>query len=60
MVICSFNLGTFKIQKTKLAEEGYNLDLINDTVFYFDARAKNYNVLTTEIHKDILKEKIRF
>ena len=55
-----FVLGSFKLQKTKLAEEGYNVDKINDKIYYFDARQKNYIVLTNEIHQDILNRNHRF
>ena len=52
--------GTFKAQKMKLVEEGFNMDIIKDKVFYFDNREKSYNELTKEVYKDILNGNIRF
>jgi len=44
----------------KLVEEGYDIDVISDKVYYFDVREKNYNELTREIHKEILSGNMRF
>ena len=52
--------GTFKAQKMKLVEEGYNMNIIKDKVFYFDNRDKNYNELTKEVYKGILDGIFRF
>jgi fatty-acyl-CoA synthase len=58
--IFTANLGSFKPQKMKLVEEGYDIDIISDKVYYFDVREKNYNELTREIHKEILSGNMRF
>ena len=52
--------GTFKVKKTKLTEEGFNVDLIKDKVYYFDVKQKNYSELTMEIYKKILSGNVRF
>ena len=44
----------------KLAEDGYNVDIINDKVYYFNVREKNYSELTKEIYKEILCGKVYF
>ena len=52
--------GTFKVKKGKLAEEGFNVDIINDKIYYFDIQEKNYAELTKEIYKKILAGNVRF
>jgi len=44
----------------KLTEQGFNVDIINDKIYYFDIREKNYSELTKEIYKDILNGNLRF
>ena len=52
--------GTYKAQKMKLVEEGFNVNTIKDKVYYFNIQDKNYNELTVEIYKDILNGNVRF
>lgn len=51
--------GSLKVQKSRLVNEGFNVNLFTDKTFYFDARTKSYNVLTRDIYDDIQNGKIR-
>lgn len=50
--------GTFKIKKTKLVEEGYNLDVVTDKVYYLEGN-KAYKELTPVIYDKIKKSVFR-
>lgn len=41
------------MKKTKFMEEGYNLDIINDKVYYLDSEELRYKELTVEIYDSI-------
>jgi hypothetical protein len=45
--------GTFKAKKTKLVDEAYNIDIINDKLYYFHAKEQMYKRLTKQIYDDI-------
>ena len=52
---------TFKIKKTKLVEDGYNLNRTNnDQIFYFENKEQTFKRLTNSIYNDILNKTIRF
>lgn len=48
---------TFKQQKSKLVQEGFNPDIISDPLFFLDNCLKSYVVLTPHIFKDIVSGK---
>ncbi len=53
--------GTFKVKKSKLVEQGYDLSKCeNDTVYYFDTREKMYKVLDNVILEEITSGEKRF
>jgi len=54
--------GTYKFQKNKLREEGYNPSLCgaDDELYYFDHRKKHYLKLDDDVYNDIMKETIAF
>ncbi|CAF1183492.1 unnamed protein product [Rotaria sordida] len=52
--------GTFKVKKTVFQEEGFDLKLINEPIFYLNPQKQIYERLTSEIYDLILKEKIKF
>ena len=52
--------GSFKPQKIKLTEEAYNVDIINDKVYFYDTSEKAYKELTKEIYNGILSGNVRF
>lgn len=42
--------GTFKLQKNKLRQEGYDISTVKDKLFYFDAKAGKYLELDEDKH----------
>jgi hypothetical protein len=52
--------GTFKIKKNKLVEESFNLNKINDNIFYWENKTQLYQPLTINIYKNIMDGKLRF
>jgi acyl-CoA synthetase (AMP-forming)/AMP-acid ligase II len=53
--------GTFKIKKTTLADEGFNLSKIkSDSIFYFDVKEQNYKQMNENIYQNIMDRKLRF
>ncbi|KAL6431393.1 hypothetical protein ACFW04_007196 [Cataglyphis niger] len=51
--------GTFKLKKKDLQEEGYNMEKIQDKLYYLDAKL-GYQLLTREIYDQIQQGKIKF
>ncbi|XP_029025020.1 long-chain fatty acid transport protein 6 [Betta splendens] len=49
---------TFKLQKMKLVQEGINLDLIQDPLYFLDVSQKDYVLLTGSIYQNIVTGKI--
>jgi fatty-acyl-CoA synthase len=46
--------GTFKLRKRGLQEEGFDVDRIDDPVFFRDIEAKSYVPLTRRLRKEVL------
>ena len=59
MIWCVFS-GTFKLKKTEYRREGIDPNLIKDPLFYLDAKAGKYKLLTADVYEDIKSMKIRF
>jgi hypothetical protein len=55
-----FFLGTFKVKKTAFQEEAYDLNRINEPIYYLNQQKQIYERLTSEIYDLILKEKVKF
>jgi hypothetical protein len=55
-----FLKGTFKAQKSKLVEDGYNVTVFKDKTYYFDLKEKVYKELTVDIYQQITKGQIQF
>ena len=51
--------GTFKLQKNKLREEGFDIGVIKDKLFYYDAKAGQYLVLDEDKYAKINSGDIR-
>ncbi|XP_006628698.2 long-chain fatty acid transport protein 2 [Lepisosteus oculatus] len=51
--------GTFKQMKVKLAEEGFNPELIQDALYFLDEKCKKYIPMTQEIYESIISGNIR-
>jgi citronellyl-CoA synthetase len=51
---------TYKIQKVKLKEEGYNINKTNDPIFVLLPDCSNYTPLTKEIYEGINRGKYKF
>lgn len=48
---------TFKQQKLKLVQEGFNPDLMPDTLYFLDVSQKDYIPLTSVLYQDIVSAK---
>ncbi|XP_062473444.1 long-chain fatty acid transport protein 6 isoform X4 [Pezoporus occidentalis] len=51
--------GTFKQQKFRLVDEGFNPSTITDPLYFLDNSKKAYVLLTKEVHEMILSGKIK-
>lgn len=50
---------TFKQQKVKLVQEGFNPEINQNTLYVLDITQKNYIVLTVSLYEDIVFGKIQ-
>lgn len=51
--------GTFKLQKTKLRNEGFDIGVVEDQLFYFDGKEKTYLALDEIKYEQIIRGEIR-
>lgn len=51
--------GTFKLQKTKLVKEGYDINVVSDPIYFLDTKAKKYVKLTPELYGKIQSGQVR-
>ncbi|OQR70817.1 long-chain fatty acid transport protein 4-like [Tropilaelaps mercedesae] len=53
--------GTFKFQKSKLAREGYDINVVSDPIFFLGSRRAEprYLPLDSDIYKDLTEGRIR-
>lgn len=51
--------GTFKLQKSKLRDQGFDIGVIEDQLFYFDSREKMYLALDENKYEQIIRGEIR-
>ena len=49
--------GPYKIKKVKLRKEAYNIDIIQDQLFFWDSGIKNYVPLTNSAYQKIMEGK---
>nr|XP_046231105.1 long-chain fatty acid transport protein 6 [Scatophagus argus] len=49
---------TFKQQKVKLVQEGFNLNITQDPLYFLDVSQKDYILLTVSLYQDIVTGKI--
>lgn len=49
---------TFKQQKLKLVQEGFNPEIISDPLYFLDLPHKTYIVLSVSLYKDIVSGKL--
>lgn len=49
---------TFKQQKVKLVQEGFNPDVTQDPLYFLDVSKKDYVHLTLTLYQDIVSGKI--
>jgi len=54
-----FTPGTHKLKKTTLQAEGFNPNVVNDRLFFMNAKSGQYESLTVSVYEDICKQKIR-
>lgn len=51
--------GTFKLKKTQLQREGFDVNKIKDAVYFLDAKSDKYVPLTGALYNDISAGKVR-
>ena len=51
--------GTFKLKKTTLRDEGFNVNVVKDKIFFLDPSSRSYVLLTPESHQDIMQGRVR-
>lgn len=51
--------GTFKQQKFKLVEEGFNPTAISDPLYFLDNSKKSYVLLTKELYEKIVSGQVK-
>ncbi|XP_070844918.1 long-chain fatty acid transport protein 6 [Chaetodon trifascialis] len=51
---------TFKQQKMKLVQEGFNPEVTQDPLYFLDVSQKDYIALTASLYQDIVSGKINF
>jgi len=51
--------GTFKLQKTKLRQEGFDLGAVKDKLLYYDAKVRQYLDLDEDKYAKIICGEIR-
>ncbi|XP_012936186.1 long-chain fatty acid transport protein 4 [Aplysia californica] len=51
--------GTFKLKKTVLRDEGFNITAIQDRMYFLSPKSRQYEPLTKEAYSDILEGRIR-
>jgi solute carrier family 27 fatty acid transporter 1/4 len=52
-------IGTFKAKKNILMDEGYNVNIIKEKLFYFDTKQQTYLLLTKQVFDDIQNQKLK-
>lgn len=52
--------GTYKITKTSLKREGYNLSAIKDSIYYWDSKTGSYLPFTEQKFHDLKDQKLNF
>uniref|UniRef100_A0A3Q3EC35 long-chain-fatty-acid--CoA ligase n=1 Tax=Labrus bergylta TaxID=56723 RepID=A0A3Q3EC35_9LABR len=50
---------TFKQQKVKLVQEGFNPDVTQDPLYFLDVSQKDYILLSESLYEDIVSGNIR-
>jgi hypothetical protein len=53
-------LGTFKVKKTTFQDEGYDLNRVQEPIYYLNQQKQIYERLTADIYQRINNDKIRF
>lgn len=51
--------GTFKLKKRPLQEDGFDIHRVTDTMYFYDAKLKEYIEMTEKIWSDIMSGQIR-
>ena len=51
--------GSFKAIKNTLSNEGYNIDKVNDEIFYFDQKEQSYKELNKVAYDNIINLNMR-
>ncbi|CRK92993.1 CLUMA_CG006481, isoform A [Clunio marinus] len=52
--------GTCKLKKLDLQKEGFNPNVVNDKLYFLNAKNSEYELLTPEIYEKILNQEVRF
>ena len=54
-----FSPGTFKLSKTKLRDEGFNVGQVCDPVYFMNPKTRQYEPLTESVYREIQAMNIR-
>lgn len=46
--------GTFRAQKNKISESGFDINIITDKIYYFDQKEQEYLPLTKSVYDSII------
>ncbi|XP_017488353.1 PREDICTED: long-chain fatty acid transport protein 4-like [Rhagoletis zephyria] len=52
--------GTYKLRKVDLQKEGYNPNIIQDAIYYYQTTSGRYGLLTNDIFEKINRGEVRF
>ncbi|XP_023934323.1 long-chain fatty acid transport protein 1 [Bicyclus anynana] len=50
---------TFKLKKKELVEEGFNINALNDPIFFLDPKTGTYVPLTQKLYEDLIRGNIK-
>lgn len=51
--------GTFKLKKTDLQKEGFDVSVIKDQLYFYDSKLSKYVPLTNELYADIFSGAVK-
>lgn len=51
--------GTFKLKKLDLQKEAYDVGVVKDALYFYNAKANDYERLTKNVYDDIIRGKVR-
>ena len=59
MYLFILEIGTFKLKKTTLRDEGFDVNKVKDRIFFLDPVSRKYQLLSQESYQDIMEKRVR-